>query len=116
MPDVNKCPLGVLCQDDEKNGPLVYISEKDNPRIFPSIPRHSKKYTELMNLRSGCERSNSMKKEAYKIENTDFKSDSRFLIKLYLIAMIEHATAWVYDELKLKGISEKELLLQMLGN
>jgi len=116
VPDVSKCPIGVLCQDDERIGPIVCISESDNPRIFPSIPRHSKKYTELMNLRSGCERSNSMKKEAYKIEQTDFKRDSRFLIKLYLIAMIEHSTAWVNDELKLKAISEKELLLQMLEN
>ena len=108
--DIKRCPLGVLCQPDSRLGPLVSVSEADNPRVFPAIRRHSKEYTRLMNLRSGVERSNAMKKTVYKLEGSQFKRSSRFLIKLYLIAMIEHATAWLSEDKKTTGFSEKELL------
>ena len=91
--ELERCPLGVLCQPDSRLGPLVSLSERDNPRLFPAIRRHSAEYRRLMNLRSGVERSNAMKKTVYKLEQTQFKRSSHFLIKLYLIAMIEHATA-----------------------
>jgi hypothetical protein len=55
----DECPNGVLCQPHTKHGPVVYVKTTDDPRLYPSIPRASSRYKRLMNLRSGCERSNS---------------------------------------------------------
>ena len=57
----DECPLSVLCQPDTKMGPIVYINTDDNPRLYPPIPRTSERFEPLMNQRSGCERSNSIK-------------------------------------------------------
>ena len=57
-----ECPLETLCQPSTKMGPVVYVNTADDPRLYPKISRKSKQFKKLMNLRSGCERSNSVKK------------------------------------------------------
>lgn len=111
--EVDKCPQGVLCKPDGM-GPVTYIYENENLRLFPEIRRQSDEYKKLMALRTGCERSNAMKKNVYKLEQTGFKRPSRFLIKLYLISMIEHATAWLIENKKKKYQNEKEILYSLL--
>jgi hypothetical protein len=99
----DECPNRVLCQTDTKMGPVVYVKTADDPRLYPPIPRGSPRYKELMNLRSGCERSNSQKKEVYGLGNRPCRSDVHFLVRLYLVSIIEHAKAWLAEDKKTLG-------------
>jgi hypothetical protein len=56
-----------------------------------------------MNLRSGCERSNSAKKEVYGLGNRPCRSATHFLVRLYLVSIIEHAKAWLAEDKKQLG-------------
>jgi hypothetical protein len=103
-----RCPLGVLCQPETVMGPVVYLNEAEDLRLSPIIRRNSTEYRKLMNLRSGCERSNATKKSVYKIEQTRFKRASRFLIALYLIAMLEHASAWLKQDLSAQQLTARQ--------
>ena len=84
-------------------GPVVYVKTTDDPRLYPPISRKSPKYKKLMNLRSGCERSNSAKKETYRLGQRPCRSATHFLIRLYLVSIIEHAKAWLAKDRKKLG-------------
>lgn len=103
-----ECPLGCLCSPDTKLGPVVHVSSKDNPRLFPSIPRASERYKELLRLRSGTERSNSYKKTAYHFDRAQIKSREQRLIRLYFIAIVQHWKA-IYKE-ETKGLKKKQII------
>jgi len=105
---VDECPLGVLCSPDTKHGPVVYIKTTDDPRLYPPVPRASPKHKKLMNLRSGCERSNSAKKEVYGLGDRPCRSDTHFLVRLYLVSIIEHAKAWLAEDRKELGESRDD--------
>jgi hypothetical protein len=107
----DECPNGVLCQPHTKHGPVVYVKTTDDPRLYPPIPRASPKYKQLMKLRSGCERSNSQKKEVYGLGKRPCRSDTHFLVRLYLVSIIEHAKAWLAEDRKIVG-DDPELLIQ----
>ena len=70
---MKQCPLapadepGWLCQPATKHGPVVAVDVRLNPRLCPSVPRNSVTYTTLYKRRSGCERSNSVKKVTFKL-------------------------------------------------
>ena len=87
----DECPRGVLCQPDTKMGPVVYVRTNDDPRLYPPISRESSKFKRLMKLRSGCERSNSQKKETYRLGERPCRSSVHFIVRLYLVSIIEHA-------------------------
>lgn len=100
---LKRCPLAPpeqpdwLCQPETKHGPTVTVNVLSNPRLCPPIPRNSPKFAELMRLRSGCERSNSVKKEAFKLEDARHRRASFWLMRLHFIAVLQHARAWVDD-------------------
>lgn len=98
-----QCPHKVLCQPETKMGPTVYVRADSDPRLYPAIARDSARYKELMKLRSGCERSNSVKKVAHKLERRPCRSATHYLVRLYLISIIEHAKAWVAEDRKALG-------------
>jgi hypothetical protein len=100
---VEQCPLGVLCQPDTKMGPVVYLRTGDNPRLYPEIARHSARYKELMRLRTGCERSNSVKKVANHLGKRVCRSATHYLVRLYLVSILEHAKAWLAEDRKVLG-------------
>ena len=102
---VEQCPLGVLCQPHTKMGPVVYVKTDNNPRLYPTIERHTAKYKALMNLRSGCERSNSLKKNTYQLGNRVARGDDHFLIRLYVVSIVEHATVWAKQDIESVGTS-----------
>ncbi len=95
-----RCPLGVLCDPDTKMGPVVYVKTTDDPRLYPPVSRSSSEYRILMKLRSGCERSNAQKKEVYGLGNRPCRSDTHFLVRLYLVSIIEHAKAWLAEDMR----------------
>jgi hypothetical protein len=53
-----------------------------------------------MNLRTGCERSNSQKKETYQLGRRVCRNATHYLVRLYLVSMVEHAKAWLAQEKK----------------
>lgn len=98
-----ECPFKALCQPNTNLGPAVYIRTKDDPRLYPPIPRGTDTFKELMKLRSGCERSNSIKKEKYGLGDRPCRSATHFLVRAYLISIIEHARAWLAEDKKQLG-------------
>jgi len=107
-----ECPLETLCQPSTKMGPVVYVNTADNPRLYPPISRKSKQFKKLMNLRSGCERSNSLKKVAYKLGRRGCRNATHFLVRLYLVSIVEHALVWLKDEYnKVEGNPKKLIKL-----
>ena len=100
---VEQCPLGVLCQPETKMGPVVYVRTGENPRLYPEIERGSARYKQLMKLRTGCERSNSVKKVANHLGKRVCRSATHYLVRLYLVSIIEHAKAWLAEDRKVLG-------------
>lgn len=98
------CPLAPSeqpdwhCRPDLKWGPTTVVAVDDNPRLFPAIPRHTATYERLYNLRSGTERSNAVKKETFGLEAARHRRGSFWLTRLHLIAILQHAKAWVAQE------------------
>lgn len=87
------------CQPQSKYGPTRTVSTLENPRLFPEISRNSAAYAAADGRRSGCERSNSVKKVAFKLERCGHRRQSFWLIRLYTMAILQHARAWIasYD-------------------
>jgi hypothetical protein len=100
---VAACPRQVLCEPDSKMGPLVFVRSDADPRFYPEIARDSKQFKEIMHLRSGCERSNATKKTVHQLGKRPCRSATHFLVRLYLISIIEHAKAWLADDRKALG-------------
>ena len=105
-----ECPFGALCQPETKMGPIVYVRTMDDPRLYPPLPRESEKFNRLMKLRSGCERSNSQKKETYRLKERTCRSSVHFIVRLYLVSIIEHAKAWLAQQKKKLGEDPVDLL------
>jgi len=110
----SECPRGVLCQPNTKMGPVVYVRTKDDPRLYPPIPRGSDKFKRLMKFRSGCERSNSAKKETYRLGERPCRSAVHFLVRLYLVSIIEHAKAWLAEAKKKLDTDDPVVIAQAL--
>ena len=66
-------------------------------------------FKEIMNLRSGCERSNSTKKVVHRLGQRPCRSATHFLFRLYLVSVIEHAKAWLAEDRKLVGDDWRKL-------
>lgn len=105
-----QCPLGVLCQPDTKMGPVVYVRSDKDPRYYPEIARDSKEYKLIYNQRSGCERSNSAKKITYKLALRPCRSAAHYLMRLYLISIVEHAKAWLAEDKKIVADDWRKLI------
>lgn len=98
-----ECPRQALCQPQTQMGPVVYIRTTGDPRLYPPIPRESATFKALMAQRTGCERSNSFKKVASRLGERPCRSATQFLVRLYLVSLLEHAHAWLAEERKQRG-------------
>lgn len=86
------------CKPLQQLGHTVVIQTTDDERLFPPIPRNHPQYRKLMNLRSGSERSFSVKKESFKLVQARHRRASFWTIRLYLMALLQHGQAWVARE------------------
>ena len=100
---VDECPNQVLCDPHSKMGPVVYVRTDQDPRYYPPIARGSKRFEAIMNLRSGCERSNGIKKGVHRLGERPCRSATHFLVRLYLVSLIEHVKAWLAEDRKRLG-------------
>ncbi|MCI0660493.1 MAG: hypothetical protein L0220_05410, partial [Acidobacteria bacterium] len=115
---LGECPLKVLCQPTTKMGPIVYVRSDSDPRLYPSIARDSSRFKHLMSLRSGCERSNAVKKTVHKLDRRTCRSATHFLVRLYLVSILEHVKAWLAEDRKILGhdwrtLSDPEKIMQL---
>ena len=53
-----------------------------------------------MAKRTGCERSNSYKKVTSRLGERPCRSATQFLIRLYLVSLLEHACVWLAEDRK----------------
>jgi len=97
---VDECPRQVLCQPHTQMGPVVSVRTAEDPRLYPPIPRDSTTFKALMAQRTGCERSNSFKKVASRLGERPCRSATQFLVRLYLVSLLEHACAWLAEDRK----------------
>jgi hypothetical protein len=86
------------CRPVDKLAPTVTIKINDNPRLCPPLPRNHRRFARLMKLRSGSERSFSVKKQRFLLEQAGHCRRSFWLIRLHMIAVLQHALAWVAKE------------------
>jgi hypothetical protein len=91
-------------------GPVVYTRTDDDPRLYPSIPRHSQEFKNLMDQRSGCERSNSLTKVAYHLGERPCHNAAHYLVRLCLVDLLQHAKAWLAEDRKRVGDDPIKLL------
>jgi hypothetical protein len=104
------CPRQVLCQPDTQMGPVVYVRTAGDPRLYPPLPRDSAPFKDLMARRTGCERSNSLKKETYRLADRPCRSATHFVVRLYLASLLEHARVWLAEDRKRLGEARQALL------
>jgi len=83
------CPSGQICEPESSIGPCVYVKSDDDPRLFPQIPRDSRKYREVMNQRSGAERLNAVNDSL--IPRRSSRNADRGLVRLTLANIVTHA-------------------------
>jgi len=92
------CPLKQNCKPDSSLGPFAYVRSAENPRFFPPVPRDSRRYKEIMNLRSGSERVNAVN-DSYKLEGVSRNAD-RGLVRLFFANIVQHAVIRYNEALK----------------
>ncbi len=100
---LDECPRHVLCDPNSKMGPVVYVRTDQAPRYYPPIARESQRFEAIMNLRSGCERSNGIKKVVHHLGERPCRSATHFVVRLYLVSLIEHLKAWLAEARKRLG-------------
>ena len=86
---------GWVCRPGTRLSPVVSVSTKRHPRLFPEISRNSPQYRKLYAQRTTCERSNGMKKTVLGLNLCGHRRQSFWLIRLYLAALLQHAKVWV---------------------
>jgi hypothetical protein len=107
---IDECPNGNDCSPESPLGPLVYIKSETDPRLYPPIPRGSKRFKEIMKLRSSTERCNYLN-DTYKLDRT-CRNAAYGLIRLVLANIAEHAVVRYLEEAR--KTSKNELLRQTL--
>jgi hypothetical protein len=56
-----------------------------------------------MAQRTGCERSNSYKQVTSRLGERPCRSATQFLVRRYLVSLLEHACAWLAEDRKREG-------------
>lgn len=87
----NTCPKPC---SEAKYGKTFHTCSKNNPRLFPDIPRESKKWKLTYKRRTTVERSNKREKVDYKLESGRHRSTKMWYMRLYGILMCQHMDAW----------------------
>jgi hypothetical protein len=85
-----ECPFQQDCTPPEKKmGHTLYIKSAADLRLFPPIPRDSKRFTQLYALRSGTERQNAVA-DSYHIDRRH-RNAAYTLIRLAFVNICKHA-------------------------
>jgi hypothetical protein len=86
-----ECPFQQDCTPKEKKmGHTLYIKSEADLRLFPPIPRDSKRFKELYAHRSGAERQNSVA-DSYNVDRCH-RNATFTLIRLTFVNICKHAS------------------------
>jgi hypothetical protein len=86
----DECPRHQNCAPpDKKMGHTLYIKSEADLRLFPPIPRDSKRFKEIYAHRSGSERQNAVA-DSYNIDRCH-RQAPYVLIRLTLVNICKHA-------------------------
>lgn len=107
---IEECPLKKDCAPDSTLKPIVYIKSSADPRLYPPIPRDSKRFKELMNHRTSTERCNALN-DTYHLDRSCRNADYG-LIRLTFVNIVEHAVIRYIEALK--KASQTELFCNTL--
>lgn len=116
---LENCPIApetdpdYRCQPETKWGPAVKVHCKKDPRIWPEIPRNTKKYRKLYNARSSCERTNSTLKCSYKLEQARHRSSEFWLIRATLIDMCHYTDVWTRQTFGVNSPSLSQIIAHL---
>ena len=85
-----ECPFQQDCTPPEKAmGHTLYIKSEADLRLFPPIPRDSKRFKELYTQRSGTERQNAVA-DSYNLDRRH-RNAAYVLIRLTFVNICKHA-------------------------
>lgn len=83
------CPRHADCCPDSSLGPCVYLKQADDPRLYPPLPRDSKRFQQLYAQRTSTERLNALH-DRYRLDRRA-RNAAYGLIYLTLANILEHA-------------------------
>jgi hypothetical protein len=76
-------------------GRVFYTKPADDPRLFTHPPRGSRAWKEAYKDRTSAERSHKRKKIDFHLEQARLRSRRQWAVRIFLIAICQHALAWV---------------------
>jgi hypothetical protein len=76
-------------------GRVFYTKPADDPRLFTHPPRGSRAWKEAYKNRTGVERSHKRKKIDFHLEQARVRSRRQWAVRIFLMAICQHALAWV---------------------
>jgi hypothetical protein len=106
----DECPRRQDCEPHSPLGPYVHLDVSSNPRLFPPLPRSSRKFKELMKQRSASERCNFIN-DAFGFEGASRNADYG-VIRLTLANIAHHAV--VRYEVTKKETTANDMRTQIL--
>jgi hypothetical protein len=85
----DECPFAAPCAPEKKMGYTRYIKSEADLRLFPPIPRDSKRFKTLYAQRSASERQNSVA-DSYRVDRCH-RNSAYTLIRLAFVNICKHA-------------------------
>lgn len=79
-------------------GRVVYTHPKDNPRLYPTIPRNSQKWQDIYDKRTSVERVFKREKNDFKLASFKTRCKERYLFYALLTAIAIHVDAWLRQD------------------
>jgi Transposase DDE domain len=76
-------------------GRVFYTKPADDPRLFTRPPRNSKAWKKAYKDRTSAERSHKRKKVDFHLEQARVRSRRQWAVRIFLMAICQHALAWV---------------------
>jgi hypothetical protein len=76
-------------------GRVFYTKPADDPRLFTRPPRNSKAWKKAYKDRTSAERSHKRKKVDLHLEQARVRSRRQWAVRIFLMAICQHALAWV---------------------
>ena len=76
-------------------GRVFYTKPVDDPRLFTRPPRNSKAWKKAYKDRTSAERSHKRKKIDFHLEQARVRSRRQWAVRIFLMAICQHALAWV---------------------
>jgi hypothetical protein len=92
-----KCDFMDVCSPSDY-GRVVYTHPKDNPRLYPPIPRTSQKWQDTYDHRTSAERVFKREKNDFRLTAFRTRSKERLLFYTLLTAIAVHVDAWFHQD------------------